>query len=124
MVSYATNKHGYCTCYIEPKRFVKNVKYLYKKKISRTKKYVKCSQYVIKNRLKIYDLCLYQTSISTLADLSTDVFLLKSYQHYDLRHFMLQHLLTWLLTSSFYLTWDIYNEFSSCNICEDNNCDI
>ena len=124
MFSYATNKHVYCKCYIEPTRFVRNVKYLCKKSASKTKKYVKCSKYVIENRIKIYDLCLYQTSISTFADLSTDVFLFHSYRHYDLRHFILQHLLTWLLTSSCYLIWDIYNEFNSCNICENTKCDI
>ena len=126
MLYYATNKQVYCKCYMQPKRIVKNAKTLYDNNIFKTKRYVKCSQYVINNRLKIYDLCFFQTSISTFADLSTDIFLVKSYEHYDIRHFILQHLLTWLLTSSFYLIWDIYNEFNSCEkmICEKENCDL
>lgn len=91
------------------------------KNIEKLRTINKCAKQVFQKRSKIYDSSIWKTCLSTAADLSTDFFLYKSYESYDMTHFVEQHMLTYLTTSILYFVVDCIIEFNNC---DDEKCNI
>lgn len=81
----------------------------------------KCTREIYKKRVKIYDTTILQSSISTVADLSIDMLMYQSHNNYDIQHYIIQHMLTYLTTNLIFLTYDIAIEFQKC---DDDFCEI
>lgn len=106
---------------MKPNRYNTNKNITRNAQSNKVNNVMRCAEQVFKRRVKIYDTCLLQTGISMIADLSVDVYLYKSYSNYELSHFVEEHMLTWLITSSLYFTYDCWIEFQ---ICDEDMCDI